>query len=234
MNMRIDMLTLFPESLRAALSESVCARAQESGRVQVVVTDIRSFANDRHRSADDTPYGGGGGMVLLADVVARAVEAVTSRDAVHVVLDAAGERFTQELSKEFSLADHLVLVCGHYKGIDERVVEDLQLRPVSIGDFVLTGGEPAAWVVADSVIRLIPGALGDFESAQGDSFFEEGILGPAVYTKPAQWRGQAVPEDLLSGDHARIAQWRRTSALERTKSRRPDLWRTIATQERLY
>ena len=132
-----------------------------------------------------------------------------------------------------SLVDHLILVCGHYKGTDERVVDDLNLRPVSIGDYVLTGGEPAAWVVTDSVIRLLPGVLGDFESAQGDSFFEEGLLGPAVYSKPAEWRGHTVPEELLSGDHARIAEWRRRSALQRTQSRRPDLWESVRAGESL-
>lgn len=231
--MRIDIVTLFPESLRAALSESVCARAQESGRVQVVVTDIRSFATDRHRTADDTPYGGGGGMVLLAEVVARAVEAVKSEGSLNLVLDAAGERYTQETAKRLSLADHLVLVCGHYKGIDERVLEQLDLIPVSVGDYVLTGGEPAAWVVVDSVVRLVPGVLGDFESAQGDSFFDDGLLGPAVYSRPAEWRGQAVPAELLSGDHRAVARWRQRSALERTRTRRPDLWQSARVQDDL-
>jgi tRNA (guanine37-N1)-methyltransferase len=229
--MRIDMLTLFPESLRAALSESVCARAQDMGKVQVVVTDIRSFATDRHRTADDTPYGGGGGMVLLAEVVARAVEAVKSRESVNLVLDAAGTKYTQEMAKRLSLADHLVLVCGHYKGIDERVLGMLDLKPVSIGDYVLTGGEPAAWVVADSVVRLIPGVLGDFESAQGDSFFDDGLLGPAVYSRPAEWRGFAVPAELVSGDHKAVAQWRRRSSEERTRLRRPDLWQSARVEE---
>ena len=231
--MRIDILTLFPESLRAALSESVCARAQESGKVQLVVTDIRSFATDRHRTADDTPYGGGGGMVLLAEVVARAVEAVKSPGSINLVLDAAGTKYTQDMAKRLSLADHLVLVCGHYKGIDERALELLELEPVSIGDYVLTGGEPAAWVVADSVVRLIPGVLGDFESAQGDSFFDDGLLGPAVYSRPAEWRGRAVPAELVSGDHRAVAQWRQQSAEERTRKRRPDLWQSTRVQDGL-
>jgi tRNA (guanine37-N1)-methyltransferase len=231
--MRIDILTLFPESLRAALSESVCARAQESGKVQLVVTDIRSFATDRHRTADDTPYGGGGGMVLLAEVVARAVEAVKSPGSINLVLDAAGTKYTQDMAKRLSLADHLVLVCGHYKGIDERALELLELEPVSIGDYVLTGGEPAAWVVADSVVRLIPGVLGDFGSAQGDSFFDDGLLGPAVYSRPAEWRGRAVPAELVSGDHRAVAQWRQQSAEERTRKRRPDLWQSTRVQDGL-
>jgi len=231
--LRIDILTLFPESLRAALSESVCARAQERGLVQVVVTDIRSFATDKHRTADDTPYGGGGGMVLLADVVAKAVEAVKSERSVNLVLDAAGAQYTQEWAKRLSLADHIVLVCGHYKGVDERVVDDLGLVPVSIGDYVLTGGEPAAWVVADSVVRLIPGVLGDFESAQGDSFFDDGLLGPAVYSRPAEWRGHAVPPELVSGDHGAVDRWRRRSSEERTRTRRPDLWQSARVQDGL-
>jgi tRNA (guanine37-N1)-methyltransferase len=228
---RIDILTLFPEGLRAALSESVCARAQEMGKLQVVVTDLRSFATDRHRTADDTPYGGGGGMVLLAEVVARAVEAVKSPQSINLVLDAAGARYTHETAKELSLAEHLVLVCGHYKGIDERAVDLLDLRPVSIGDYVLTGGEPAAWVVVDSVVRLIPGVLGDFGSAQGDSFFDDGLLGPAVYSRPAEWRGRLVPAELVSGDHRAVAEWRRRSAEERTRIRRPDLWQTARAEE---
>jgi tRNA (guanine37-N1)-methyltransferase len=221
--MHIDILTLFPEGLAAVLAQSVCGRAQESGKVEIAVTDMRSFAEDRHHSADDTPYGGGGGMVLLAEVVARSVEAVAGPDAVKVILDPAGELFNQALAKELSLASQLILVCGHYKGIDERAVELLSLRPVSIGDYVLSGGEPAAWVVADAVIRLLPGVLGDFESAQSDSFFDEGMLGPAVYSRPATWRGLSVPEPLRSGDHARISAWRRDSMLRRTRERRPEL-----------
>jgi tRNA (guanine37-N1)-methyltransferase len=135
------------------------------------------------------------------------------------------------MAKQLSLADHLVLVCGHYKGIDERVLELLDLTPVSIGDFVLTGGEPAAWVVADSVVRLLPGVLGDFESAQGDSFFDDGLLGPAVYSRPAEWRGRAVPSELVSGDHKAVAKWRRQSSEERTQKRRPDLWQSARFQE---
>jgi tRNA (guanine37-N1)-methyltransferase len=229
--MRIDILTLFPEGLRTVLAESVCGRAQTAGAVEIAVTDMRRYATDKHNTADDTPYGGGGGMVLLADVVAGAVETLARPDSVKIVLDAAGEPFGQKLAQEFSLASHLVLVCGHYKGIDERAVEHLGLRPVSIGDYVLTGGEPAAWAVTDAVVRLLPGVLGDFESAQGDSFFDDGLLGPAVYSRPAEWRGLPVPEVLLSGDHAQIRAWRRESMLRRTRERRPDLLKRLEPNE---
>jgi tRNA (guanine37-N1)-methyltransferase len=220
---KIDILTLFPEGLRAVLGESVCGRAQKAGKVAITVTDLRDFADDRHSTADDAPFGGGGGMVLKAEVVARGVEAVAGPASTRVVLDPAGELLTHRLAVELSLASHLVLVCGHYKGIDERAVEELELRPVSIGDYVLTGGEPAAWVVTDAVVRLLPGVLGDFDSAVGDSFFEDGLLGPAVYSRPAEWRGRAVPEVLVSGDHALVAKWRRESMLKRTWARRPEL-----------
>jgi len=221
--MKIDILTLFPEGLKAVLAESVIGRAQKAGKVEITVTDLRSFADDKHNTADDTPYGGGGGMVIKAEIVARGIEAVARPDAVRVVLDPAGELFSHRLAVEFSLAPQLVLVCGHYKGVDERATELLNLRPVSIGDYVLTGGEPAAWVVSDAVVRLLPGVLGDFDSAVGDSFFEEGLLGAPVYSKPAEWRGRAVPEALLSGNHARIAEWRYETMLERTRQRRPEL-----------
>jgi tRNA (guanine37-N1)-methyltransferase len=221
--LKIDILTLFSDGLSTVLQESVCGRAQKAGRVAVTVTDMRKFAEDRHSTADDTPFGGGGGMVLKADVVARAVESVSELASTRIVLDPAGERFTHRLAVEFSLASHLVLVCGHYKGIDERAVEELNLRPVSIGDYVLTGGEPAAWAVTDAVVRLLPGVLGDFDSAVGDSFFEDGLLGPAVYSRPAEWRGRRVPEALVSGNHSLVAKWRRESMLRRTWARRPEL-----------
>jgi len=223
--MRIDILTLFPDGLREVLEESVLGRAQKAGKVEIRVTDLRQFADDKHATADDAPFGGGGGMVMRAEVVARGVEAVAGPDALRVVLDPAGERFSHKLAVEFSLASHLVLICGHYKGIDERAVEALNLRPVSIGDYVLTGGEPAAWVVTDAVVRLLPGVLGDFDSAVSDSFFEDGLLGPAVYSRPAEWRGRRVPEALISGNHDGVARWRRRSMIMRTLERRPDLIR---------
>lgn len=226
--MRIDILSLFPDGLSTVLKESVCGRAQAAGHVDICVTDMRKYAELPHRRADDAPYGGGGGMVLLAEVVAQAVEDVATEGALKIVLDPAGEPFTHDLAKEFSLSDHLVLLCGHYKGIDERALEDLNLRPVSIGDYVLTGGEPAAWVLSDAVIRLLPGVLGDFESAQSDSFFDDGLLGAAVYSRPSEWRGRSVPEPLQSGDHAKILAWRMDSMKRRTRERRPDLWRTCA------
>jgi len=232
--MRIDILTLFPEGLEGVLNESVLGRARKAGKVDIRMTDLRDFADDKHNTADDPPFGGGGGMVMKAEMVARGVEKVAEADATKIVLDAAGELFTHKLAVEFSLASQLVLVCGHYKGIDERAVEELNLRPLSIGDYVLTGGEPAAWVVADAVVRLLPGVLGDFESAQSDSFFEDGLLGPAVYARPAEWRGRAVPEVLVSGNHAKIAAWRRESMLARTKRRRPELIRPeLMTDEEL-
>lgn len=224
--MRIDVLTLFPEMFVGPLSESILKQAQERGLLTVGLTDIRDFAKDKHRTADDYQYGGGSGMVMKPEPIFEAVESVLAgaageeRPAV-VLLSARGRLFDQAMARDLSLFPRLVLICGRYKGVDERVA-GLATHEVSIGDYVLTGGELPAMIVIDAVARLIPGVLGDMESAETDSFYE-GILGPPTYTRPEEYRGLKVPEALVSGNHARIRRWRREQALKATLERRPDL-----------
>ena len=216
--MRIDLLTLFPEPCRAFLDASIVGRAQRSGVVQIVCTDIREYATDSHRSVDDKPFGGGPGMIMKCQPVFDAVEAVERQDprpAQRVLLTPQGEPFTQQLARQWSRADRLLLICGHYEGVDDRIIEGLKPREVSIGDYVLSGGEAAAMVVVDAVVRQLPGALGDEQSAADDSF-SRGLLEYPHYTRPREFRGMEVPAVLLSGDHARIEAWRREQALERT------------------
>jgi tRNA (guanine37-N1)-methyltransferase len=223
--LRIDLLTLFPEPCRAFLEASIVGRAQQNGLVQIVYTDIRNYAADKHRSVDDKPFGGGPGMVMLCQPVFDAVEAVERMDprpAQRVLLTPQGEPFTQRMAGEFAKADRLLLICGHYEGLDERIIEGLQPREVSIGDYVLSGGEPAAMVLIDAVVRLLPGALGGEQSAEEESF-SNGLLEYPQYTRPREFRGMTVPEVLISGDHQRVAEWRRQQALQRTRRRRPDL-----------
>jgi tRNA (guanine37-N1)-methyltransferase len=224
---RIDVLTLFPEMFAGPLSESILKQARESGLLTVRLTDIRDFAKDKHRTADDYQYGGGSGMVMKPEPIFEAVESVVadgergSDGPAIVLLSARGRLFDQALAGEFAERSRLVLICGRYKGVDERVTS-LVTHEVSVGDFVLTGGELPAMIVIDAVARLIPGVLGDMESAETDSFFE-GVLGPPTYTRPEEYRGLRVPETLLSGNHARIRRWRRAEALRATLERRPDL-----------
>lgn len=224
--MRIDVLTLFPEMFEGPLSESILRQAREKGLLEIELTNIRDFATDKHRTADDYQYGGGSGMVMKPEPIFRAVEGVRERAgegeaSATILLSARGRLLDQNLASELSGLDHLVLICGRYKGVDERVAA-LATHEVSIGDYVLTGGELAAAIVIDAVSRLVPGVLGDIESAETDSFFE-GILGPPTYTRPEEYRGARVPDVLLSGNHERIRRWRRERALEATLSRRPDL-----------
>ena len=224
--MRIDILTLFPEMFEGPLSESVLKQAREKGLLNVGVTNIRDFARDRHRTADDTQYGGGSGMVMKPEPIFDAFEHVLGRcgedgPSEVILLSARGRLLDQELARELATGDWLVLVCGHYKGVDERVAT-LATKEVSIGDYVLTGGELGAMVLVDAVARLVPGVLGDIESAETDSFFE-GILGPPSYTRPEEYRGMRVPEVLVSGHHEMIRRWRRKEALRATLRRRPEL-----------
>ena len=225
--MRIDVLTLFPEMFAGPLSESILKQAQENGLLAVRLTDIRDFARDKHRTADDYQYGGGSGMVMKPEPIFEAVESVLADGLEEdggpaiVLLSARGRLFDQDLAKKFADRGRLVLICGRYKGVDERVTS-LVTHEVSVGDFVLTGGELPAMIVIDAVTRLIPGVLGDMESAETDSFFE-GILGPPTYTRPEEYRGLKVPEALVSGNHSRIRRWRRAEALRATLERRPDL-----------
>ncbi|MEW6750832.1 MAG: tRNA (guanosine(37)-N1)-methyltransferase TrmD [Candidatus Latescibacterota bacterium] len=220
--MRIDVVTLFPEFFAAPLSVSMLARAQRQGQVEVAVHDLRGFTQDRHRTVDDVPYGGGGGMVLKPEPLVRAWEALDLGRGHCIYLTADGERLDQRLAIALSLRPHLVLLCGHYKGIDERARRLCSHQEISIGDYVLTGGEPAALVVMDAVVRLIPGVLRNFSSALEDSF-QEPLLDCPWYTRPPEFRGQRVPEVLLGGNHQEVAQWRRRQALRRTFERRPDL-----------
>ncbi len=224
--MRIDVLTLFPEAVAPFLAASIMGRAQRNGLVNIVCTNIRDFATDRHRSVDDRPFGGGPGMVLMCPPLFDAVEKVERDDptpAERILLSPQGEPLTQEMARELSGRPRLLVICGHYEGFDERIRLGLRPREVSIGDYVLSGGEAGAMVLVDAVVRLLPGALGDEESVEHESF-SEGLLEYPHYTRPREFRDMAVPEVLLSGDHARIEQWRQEQARQRTQERRPDLW----------
>lgn len=222
--MRFDVFTIFPSMFTGFLNESILKRAQQAGLIQIALHDIRAWATDKHRTVDDTPYGGGPGMVMMAPPIVHAVESVLG-DALAttpiVILSPSGELFTQQVARELVQYPRLVLICGRYEGIDDRVRIILQARELSIGDYVLTGGELAAAVVIDVVSRLVPGVI-DPESLAEESH-SSGLLEYPQYTRPPVFRGLAVPEILLSGHHAKIAEWRRMMALCRTKARRPDL-----------
>ncbi|MEO7993181.1 MAG: tRNA (guanosine(37)-N1)-methyltransferase TrmD [bacterium] len=234
--MQVDLLTLFPGFFTGPLETSFLRRATESGAWQVGVHDIRDYtAESVHRACDDTPYGGGPGMVMLLDPLVQCLEAVTNgatrkvRERI-VLLSASGPLFTQQVAAEFASLDRLTLICGHYEGVDERLLELLPVQELSIGDYVLTGGESAALVVLDAVVRLLPEVLGNPESLREESF-QRGVLDWPVYTKPASYREVAVPPVLLSGHHAQIARWRREQSLLRTAKHRPDLLRTAPLTE---
>jgi tRNA (guanine37-N1)-methyltransferase len=224
--MRIDVVTIFPRMVEPPLADGIVRRAVDNGVVTIGVHDLRQHAEDRHRTVDDTSFGGGPGMVMKAEPFFRAVEALMPegrgpRRAV-VLLSPRGRRFDQATAERYAALDHLVLLCGRYEGVDERVVEGLRAEEVSLGDFVLTGGETAALAVVEATVRLRPGALGDEESARSDSFCD-GLLDFPHYTRPATVRGLAVPEVLVSGDHGKVRRWRRKEALRATRERRPDL-----------
>jgi tRNA (guanine37-N1)-methyltransferase len=221
--MRIDVLTIFPGILKGPLRESLLGRAVEQGIVDVRVHDIREFATDRHRQVDDEAYGGGPGMVMKPEPVFAAIESLGQGDPRTILLSPAGRRLDQELVRELAGEAWLALICGRYEGVDERVVEGLPAEEVSIGDYVLSGGEVPALVVLEAVTRLVPGVIGREESHQQDSFGRDGLLDHPHYTRPAEFRGMAVPQTLLSGDHAAIEQWRHESALDKTRRNRPDL-----------
>ncbi len=223
MTLRIDVVTLFPEVLAPYLSASICGRAAEAGKVAYRLVQLRDFTHDRHRTVDDYPYGGGAGMVLKPEPFFEAVESLGPRTGPVVLLSARGRVFGHRDAVRYSLGTELTLLCGHYKDVDQRVAEGLATEELSLGDFVLTGGEPAALCVIDAVVRLLPGALGDHESASSDSHYE-GLLSPPSWTRPPDYRGRAVPEVLRSGNHAAIEAWRREQAERITRDRRPDLW----------
>jgi tRNA (guanine37-N1)-methyltransferase len=219
---KIDILTLFPDMVGAPLSASILARARARGVVTVTVHNLRDHALGRHRTTDEPPFGGGGGMILKPEPLASAIEALRTPVSRVILLDPAGRRFTQEVARELAGLTHVVLVCGRYEGVDERVREHLVDEELSIGDYVLNGGELAALVVTEAVVRLLPGALGDLDASAHDSF-ARGLLEHPHYTRPEAFRGWRVPDVLLSGDHGRIAAWRRVMSLWRTWQRRRDL-----------
>jgi tRNA (guanine37-N1)-methyltransferase len=222
---RVDVITIFPDYL-APLRQSLPGRAIESGRVRLGVHDLRGWTHDVHRSVDDSPYGGGPGMVMTAPVWGAALDEICTADSLLVVPTPAGRLFTQATAQRWTTEQHLVFACGRYEGIDQRVADDaarhMRVEEVSIGDYVLNGGEAAALVMIEAVVRLLPDVIGNPASHQQDSH-SDGLLEGPSYTRPASWRGLDVPPVLLSGDHAKIEAWRRQQSLERTRERRPDL-----------
>lgn len=220
--MRIDILTLFPEICRAPLSESIMKRAQATGALDLRIHNLREWTTDKHHVVDDAPFGGGQGMVMKPEPIFVAVEALREEKSKVVLMTPQGKKFSQTVATEFSRETHLIIVCGHYEGIDHRVSEHLADAEISIGDYVLTNGATAAVVVVDAVVRLLPGVLGHEQSAADDSF-SAGLLEAPQYTRPAEFRGWKVPDVLLSGNHGEIAAWREREALNRTKQNRPDL-----------
>jgi tRNA (guanine37-N1)-methyltransferase len=221
--MKINIVTIFPGFFEGPLSLSIPARAAAKGLVEYRVVDLRDHTHDRHRTVDDYPFGGGAGMVMKPAPFFEAVDELGPRGPI-LLMSARGRPFTHEDAVRLSLEAELTLLCGHYKDVDQRVAEALATEEVSLGDFVLSGGEYAALAITDAVVRLLPGALGDHEAAAGDSFYDEGLLSPPSYTRPAEYRGLHVPEVLLSGHQARVAAWRREAAERLTRERRPDLW----------
>ena len=222
--MRLDVITGLPKLLESPFQESILKRGQAKGFIELHVHDLREYTHDKHHSIDDTPYGGGAGMILKPEPIFECIEHLqTLRKYDEVIyLSADGKTFDQQMANELSLCQNIILLCGHYKGIDERVRETLLTREVSIGDYVLTGGEIAAAVVVDAVARLVPGVLNDGESALTDSF-QDGLLGSPQYTKPSEFRGLKVPDVLLSGNHSEITKWREQQRFERTNTRRHDM-----------
>lgn len=221
--MRFDIVTIFPEMFEGVLSASILGKARGRGLIDVHLHDVRNFTADRHRTVDDAPYGGGAGMVMQAPPLVAAIEAVPAIGRrLRILLTPAGEPLTQAIAAQLATCDQLVLVCGRYEGVDERVAELAIDQQISIGDVVVSGGELPAMLLIDAVARLVPGVLGNEESAQADSF-SKGLLEYPHYTRPPVFRGLAVPEVLLSGDHAAIVRWRRERSLERTSKQRPDL-----------
>jgi tRNA (guanine37-N1)-methyltransferase len=223
--MRIDVVTILPEMVAGALGHSILQRAQDAGLVEINVVNLRDYAADRHHTTDDTPCGGGGGMIMKVEPIARALDALRASGVpCRVILtDPQGEVFSQTKAEELAKEERIVFLCGHYEGVDERVREHLVTDALSIGDYVLTGGELPALVMIDAITRLQPGALGDEAAPKKDSF-SEGLLEYPQYTRPRSFRGWEVPEILFSGHHAQITRWRRRQQLIRTRERRPDLW----------
>ena len=230
--MKIDVLTIFPGMFKGPFEESLIKKAREKGLVEIKIHDLRKWAKDRHKTVDDKPYGGGAGMVMMIEPIYKALQELKEKKGKSrvVLLTPQGQLFNQKAAERLAKLDQLILLCGHYEGVDERVREHLVEEEISIGDYVLTGGELAAMVVVDAVVRLVPGVVGKEESLKNESFSLTTAGGKLLldypqYTRPAEFKGWKVPEVLLSGDHQRIAEWRRRKALEKTKKRRPDLLR---------
>ena len=226
--MRIDILTVLPEMIESPLNCSILKRAQDKGLAEIVVHNLREYTTNKHRKVDDYPFGGEAGMVMQIEPADRAIADLKSqRDYDEIIFTSPdGEQFDQPMANSLSLAQNLIILCGHYKGIDYRIREHLITKEISIGDYVLTGGEIPAVVIADAVIRLIPGAIGDEQSALSDSY-QDNLLAPPVYTRPAEYKGWRVPDILLSGHKAKIDDWKHEQALERTRRLRPDLLKGI-------
>lgn len=222
--MRIDIITVLPEMLKSPLNCSILKRAQDKGLAEIVVHNLRDYTTNKHRKVDDYPFGGDAGMVIQVEPVDRCISALKAeRNYDEVIFTAPdGEVFNQRIANSLSLLDNIIILCGHYKGIDYRIREHLITREISIGDYVLTGGELPAAIIADAIVRLIPGAIGDEQSALTDSF-QDNLLEPPIYTRPAEYKGWGVPEILLSGHQAKIDEWRHEQSLERTRRLRPDL-----------
>ena len=225
MSIRIDILSSVPKLLHSPLTESILKHAQLKGLAAIVVHDLREYTHDKHHTLDEPPYGGGAGMVMKAEPIFECIEKLKSERAYDEIIyvTAEGEQFTQRIATELSLTNSIMILCGHYKGIDERVRQSLITREISIGDFVLTGGEIPALVITDAIVRLIPGVIGDGESALTDSF-QDGLLGSPQYTRPAEFRGMKVPDVLLSGNHKEISAWRDAERKKKTEDRRKDLF----------
>jgi tRNA (guanine37-N1)-methyltransferase len=228
--LRLDIITIFPEAFSGPLTTSMVKRAQDKGAVRIRLVDLREFTSDRHRTVDDRPYGGGAGMVMKVEPLFAAVEAIREADSRVILLTPQGVPFTQAKARELAGRQHLVLVCGHYEGVDERLREALVDEELSIGDYVLTNGNLPAMVVTDAVVRLLPGVLGCAASIDEESF-SDGLLEYPQYTRPESFRGMRVPEVLLSGNHQEIARWRRQQALARTRQRRRDLLTSRETDD---
>jgi len=226
---RINIWTIFPDFFEGPLATSILGRAVKDEVVEYRLVDLRQYTYDRHRTVDDELYGGGAGMVMKPEPFFEAKDDLRPAGPI-VLLTPRGELFDHSAAVRYSVTEELTLLCGHYKGVDERVASGVATEEVSVGDYVLSGGEPAALIVVDAVVRLLPGSLGDHESAASDSFYD-GWLAPPVYTRPAEYRGLEVPEVLRSGDHARITEWRQQQAESATRSRRPELWRARGEQQ---
>lgn len=233
--MRIDVITGFPAIMREPLNESILKQAQQRVDLQIRIWDLRDFASDRHRTIDDQPYGGGPGMVLKPEPIFKALEEILSRPAdkerARIIYPTPqGKRFDQKMAEELAREAHLVFICGHYKAVDQRVIDTWVTDEISVGDFVLSGGEIPTLLIIDAVVRLIPGVLGDPDSARTDSF-SDNLLDSPYYTRPEDFRGLKVPEVLLSGNHQQIARWRLEQRIQRTRERRPDLYQKYARSE---